>query len=71
MMYEILSKWIILYDIGRMNILWYLSCAEAMARVIAGFSKRSNNVLVGDIGDLDGWLVLIAATCWCIDSIKN
>lgn len=70
-MYEVLLKWIIPSDIGMMNMIKYVGDDEAMDKVSDGFSKRSNGVLKGTIGALDGWLVRIVKPSWIRDKIKN
>ena len=70
-MFDVLRNWIILYDIGQINMMNFLSNLEAMAQVSAGFSERSNGVLIGVIGALDGWLVRIVSPSWWTDSIKK
>ena len=42
-----------------MDIIEYINDDEAMSKVALGFSKRSNGVLRGAIGAIDGWLVKI------------
>ena len=42
-----------------------------MTEVSNGFSKRSNGVLKGVIGALDGWLVKIRRTCNKLDGATN
>ena len=68
---EVLLNWIIHTDIGDLNMVKYLGDEEAMAKVSAGFSKRSNGVLQGAIGAIDGWLVRIVRPNWFVDGIKN
>ena len=70
-MYEVLLKWIIPSDIGMMNMTKYLGDDEAMEKVSIGFSQRSNGVLKGAIGALDGWLVRIVRPSWLRDRVKN
>ena len=68
---EVLLNWVIKTGIGDLNMVKYLGDKEAMARVSAGFSKRSNGVLIGAIGAIDGWLVRIVRPSWFRDRIKN
>ena len=42
----------------------YLGDKQAMSKVSAGFAKRSNGVLIGAIGAIDGWLVRIVRPGW-------
>ena len=63
-MYEVLLKWIMKTDIGDLNMSKYLGDKQAMAKVSAGFSKRSNGLLIGAIGAIDGWLVRIVRPGW-------
>ena len=70
-MYDVLLKWIIPSDIGKMNMTKYLGDDDAMKEVSLGFSKRSNGVLKGAIGALDGWLVRIVKPSWLRDRVKN
>ena len=53
-MYDVLMLWIIKPDIGDLNMIKYLGDKQAMSKVSAGFSKRSNGVLIGAIGAIDG-----------------
>ena len=68
---EVLSEWIIDPNLGQMDILKYLCDKDAMARVSHGFSKRSNGVLKGVIGAIDGWLVKIRRPNHHCDDITN
>ena len=63
-MYDVLLKWIIHTDIRDLNMIRYLSDKSAMSKVSKGFSKRSNGVLIGAIGAIDGWLVRIVRPDW-------
>ena len=63
-MYDVLLHWVINIDIGDMNMIRYLGDKDAMAKVSLGFSRRSNGVLKGAIGALDGWLVRIVRPGW-------
>ena len=58
-LYQVLLHWIIKPNIGNLNMKKYLGDKEAMAKVSKGFAKRSDGVLVGAIGAIDGWLVRI------------
>jgi len=69
--YEVLEYWIVSPNLGGMNIKEYLSNPEALRRVSAGFSQRSNGVLRGAIGAMDGWLVKIIRPSWRLDKIRN
>ena len=42
-----------------------------MKRVSDGFARRSNGVLSGAIGAIDGWLVKIVRPSCRLDNIKN
>ena len=42
-----------------------------MNRVSRGFSKRSNGILQGPIGTIDGWLVKIIRPSVTVDGIEN
>ena len=68
---EVLVNWVIKTGIGDLNMVKYLGDKEAMSRASAGFSKRSNGVLIGAIGAIDGWLVRIVRPSWFRDKIKN
>ena len=48
----------------------YLINIEAMNRVSCGFSRRSNGVLKGCIGAIDGWLVKIRPNSWLDGAIN-
>ena len=54
---DVLQSWIIKTNIGEIDVESYLDDVSAMRRVSVGFSKRSNGVLCGAIGAIDGWLV--------------
>lgn len=54
-----------------MNMHHYLTNIDAMTQVSTGFSARSNGVLIGAIGALDGWLVRIIEPSWRRDSLSN
>ena len=49
----------------------YLDDEEAMSRVGKGFPLRSNGVLTGAIGAIDGWLVKIIRPSWRLDQMRN
>ena len=68
---EVLIYWIIKPNIGKINMKKYLGDKEAMNRVSEGFSKRSNGVLKGAIGAIDGWLVKIRRPNYFMDGINN
>ena len=56
---HVLKEWIIDINLGEMDITSYLTDENELNRVSVGFSKRSNGVLIGAIGAIDGWLVKI------------
>ena len=70
-MFFVLKYWIIDTNIGEINMSEYLDDTAAMSRVSDGFSKRSNGVLKGAIGAIDGWLVCIVCPSFFQDSIIN
>ena len=70
-MYYVINKWIIPSKIGYIDMKSYLEDEEAMARVSKGFSLRSNGVLKGAIGAIDGWLVKIIRPSWRLDRVRN
>ena len=70
-MYYVIIKWIIPSKIGDIDMKSYLEDEEAMARVSKGFSLRSNGVLKGAIGAIDGWLVKIICPSWRLDKVRN
>ena len=70
-MYYVINKWIIPSKIGDIDMKSYLEDEEAMARVSKGFSLRSNGVLKGAIGAIDGWLVKIIRPSWRLDRVRN
>ena len=49
----------------------YVGDKEAMKHVSRGFSKRSNGVLKGAVGAIDGWLVKIRRLNYHMDGITN
>lgn len=70
-LHEVLSKWAITTGIGELNMGKYLGTKDAMVRVSAEFSLRSNGVLKGAIKALDGSLVCIVYPSCFIDFIEN
>ena len=70
-MKEVLMHWIIKPNIGKINMLKYLNNIEAMNRVSCVFSRRSNGVLKGCIGAIDGWLVKIRRPHSWLDGAIN
>ena len=62
-MKDVLANWIIKPNIGKINMLKYLNNFEAMSKVSKGFAVRSNGVLKGCIGAIDGWRVKIIRPC--------
>ena len=70
-MYEVIEQWIIPSKIGNINMNAYLEDEMAMSRVSKGFSLRSNGVLTGAIGAIDGWLVKIIRPSWRLDRVRN
>ena len=54
-----------------MDVIDYLSNKEKLERVSRGFSARSNGVLKGAIGAIDGWLVKIVKPNSLSDKVKN
>ena len=70
-MCEVLLHWIIDIDIGHINMHDYLKDDAAMKRVSEVFSRRSNGVIRGAIGVIDGWLVRIIKPSFHRDGIKN
>ena len=58
-MKEVLIYWIIKLNIGKINMIKHLNNVEVMNRVRCRFSRRSNGVLKGCIGAIDGWLAKI------------
>ena len=63
--------WIIIPNIGEINIMNYLNDIEAVNKVSKGFAKRSNGVLKGYIGAIDGWLVKIRRPSIWLDGPMN
>ena len=70
-MYQALNEWIVIPNIGEINIAKYLSDDDSMARVSNRFYLRSDGLLVGAIGTLDGWLVRIRRPLRFWDKIFN
>ena len=70
-MYEVLEQWINNSGIGGIDIQSYLNDEVTLAKVSEGFSVRSDGVLKGAIGAIDGWLVKIQKPSWRYDRIKN
>ena len=70
-LYEVIKEWIIPSKIGNIDMSLYLEDEDAMSRVSKGFSERSNGVLTGAIGAIDGWLVKIIRPSWGLDRIRN
>ena len=68
---DVLMDWIIKTGIGDINMTKFLGDPDAMAKVSAGFSRRSHGVLQGAIGAIDGWLVRIVRPSLTRDGIKN
>lgn len=67
----VLKNWIVDINLGEMDITSYLTDEKELDRVSKGFSKRSNGVLIGAIGAIDGWLVKIKRPSITKDNIKN
>ena len=70
-MREVLMCWIIRPNIGKIDIIKYLENKEAMDCVSNGFAKRSNGVLTGAIGAIDGWLVKIRRSNNYMDGVTD
>ena len=68
---KVLKDWIIKPNIGNIDIEEYLNNEDAMKRVAIGFSQRSNGVLRGAIGAIDGWLVKITRPWMVRDAVSN
>ena len=66
----VLLNLIIKPNLGMMDVEAYLSNPEELQRVSKGFSTRSNGVLKGAIGAIDGWLVNIVKPSTCLDNLK-
>ena len=67
----VLVNWIIGPNIGKMDIVRYMNDEEAMKKVSQGFARRSNGVLRGAIGAIDGWLVKIQRPWVNRDNVKD
>ena len=67
----VLVNWIIGTNIGKMDIVGYMNDDEAMKKVALGFARRSNGVLRGAIGAIDGWLVKIQRPWKIRDNVKD
>ena len=70
-MKDVLANWIIQPNIGKIDMLKYLNNFEDMSKVSKGFAVRSNGVLKGCIGAIDGWLVKIVRPCSWWDGLIN
>ena len=72
---EIMLRVILLWGnkskIGSINIYDYLADDRAMETTSEGFSKRSDGILKGAIGALDGWLVRIQRPSLWRDGVLN
>ena len=53
-LYDVLLNWVIVTGIGDLNMTKYLGDKDAMENVNRVFVKRSNGVLKGSIGAIDG-----------------
>ena len=70
-MLDVLKHWISETDIGKIKMYDYLDDDEALKKCSEGFSIRSNGILKGAIGALDGWLVRIQRPSFFRDGILN
>ena len=70
-MLYVLLQWINKTEIGKINMYDYLADDRAMEKCSEGFSIRSNGVLKGAIGALDGWLVRIQRPSFFRDHVLN
>ena len=70
-MLDVPNNWINHSKIGGIDIYCYFGDKEAMADVSEGFSQRSNRILTGAIGAIDGWLVRIVWPSLWRDGFKN
>ena len=70
-LYDVLEHWIVVPNLGGMDIEKYLSNDQELERVSTGFSKRSNGLLTGAIGAIDGWLVKIQRPNFLLDGCRN
>ena len=52
--YDVMMNWIINHNLVNLNMLKFLGDKTAMEKISKGFSARSNNVLIGAIGEFDG-----------------
>ena len=68
---DVLHNWIIKSNIGNINMKRYLNDEVELDRVSNGFSQRSNGILTGAIGAIDGWLVKIQRPSEKRDLISN
>ena len=68
---KVLKKWIILPNIGKIDINSYINDDNALQHVSQGFSKRSNGLLKGAIGAIDGWLIKIQRPTFTRDGITH
>ena len=57
---DVIEHWIVDINIENIDMAAYSNNPEALAKVSHGFSSRSNGILVGEIGAVDGWLVKIS-----------
>ena len=69
--YNVLRDWIKGPNIGGINMSKYLDDVEAIDSVSKGFSVRSNGVLKGAIGAIDGWLVRIIRPSCYADNVTS
>ena len=67
--YYVLIDWVKQPNLGGINMNKYLNDVHDMASISSGFSKRSDGVLKGAIGAIDGWLVPIHRPTWFLDHI--
>ena len=49
----------------------YFGDKEAMAKISAGWSERSNGVTIGAVGTLYSWLVFDVRPSWRVDILKT
>ena len=68
---DVAENWIIKADIGEINVESYLKDEIKMKKVSDGFSQRSNGILKGAIGAIDGWLVRITKPLKNRDGVRN
>ena len=69
--YDVLTEWVLDINLGEMDVRGYLSNKDELDRVSNGFSVRSNGVLKGAIGAIDGWLVKIVKPNSISDRVNN